>query len=136
MQIPFQGTKPKLATPGAAGADLFTKEAVTLTPCEKKLVSLGVKVSIPAGYVGLLVARSSLHKQGLILSNSVGVIDSDFRGEIHAALENIGTNTAVVPAGSRLCQLVLVPAPAVEYVEVGELDATTRNDGGFGSTGR
>lgn len=93
-------------------------------------------VEIPEGYVGLLFARGSLgYKYGCTLTNSVGVIDSDYRGEIMARITNISQEPHTIKPGERCVQLVIIPAPDTEYVEE-ELSDSERDTGGFGSTGR
>lgn len=93
-------------------------------------------VEIPEGYVGLLFAIGSLgYKYGCTLTNSVGVIDSDYRGEIMARITNISQESHTIKAGERCVQLVIVPVPDTEYIEE-ELNVTERGTNGFGSTGR
>lgn len=127
-QTPFQ------ATSGSAGFDLV---AVSKTRIDSNLVSYGtgIAVEIPKGYVGLLYPRSSCYKAGVQLTNSVGVIDSDYRGEIKAVFSTDCWKKEYNP-GDRICQLIVQKIPAVEYVEVQELSQTERGAGGYGSTGR
>jgi len=98
-------------------------------------VPLGVRFAIPAGHVGLLFSRSSLGKRGLVIPNGVGVIDSDYRGEVCALLQNLSGEDVVIRDGERIAQLVILPLPAVAFREVAELDDTARGEAGFGSTG-
>jgi len=124
------------AMPGDAGLDLTSREDVTIQPGCKVLVSTGVAVEIPEGHVGLVFPRSSCAKRGYTLANSVGVIDSGYRGEIHAALLNITRDTdVVVMRGERICQLVIVPFVPCECVPVEDLAPSERGEGGLGSTG-
>ena len=130
--------KPKKQTVGSAGIDLFnnTDKAFTIKPNESVYIPTGMFVEIPEGYVGLLFARGSLgYKYGCTLTNSVGVIDSDYRGEIMARITNISKEQHIIKPGERCVQLVIVPAPDTEYVEE-ELSDSERGTGGFGSTGR
>lgn len=127
-KAPYQGT------PGSAGYDLYavTKEQID---GHHTRFDTGIAVEIPPGYVGLLFPRSSCYKQGMLLSNCVGVIDSDFRGSIGTVF--IGTHKDVCyNVGDRICQLIVMPIPEVEFVEVDELSQTERGIGGYGSTGR
>ena len=125
---------PKQGTTGAAGFDLT---AVSIEKNETMLkYDTGIAVEIPPGYVGLVFPRSSVCKTGLFLANSVGVIDSDYRGSI--SLVFYKPSVCIVPylPGDRIGQLVIVPIPAVEFVEVDELSETERGAGGYGSTGK
>lgn len=129
---------PKKQTIGSAGIDLFnnTDNDITIKPSEYAIISTGFYVEIPDGYVGLLFARGSLgYKYGCTLTNSVGVIDSDYRGEVMARITNISKESHTIKAGERCVQLVIVPVPDTEYVE-DELSDTERGVSGFGSTGR
>lgn len=130
--------KPKKQTIGSAGIDLFnnTDKDITIEPGEYAIISTGFYVEIPEGYVGLLFARGSLgYKYGCTLTNSVGVIDSDYRGEVMARITNISQESHTIKAGERCVQLVIVPVPDTEYIE-DELNVTERGTNGFGSTGR
>lgn len=132
-----KGTElPQYAHDGDAGLDLRIKHDVTLEPQQRAIVGTGVSVEIPSGCVGLVFPRSGLaSKHGVTLSNSVGVIDSGYRGEISAALLNTSDKTAYLLAGMRVCQLVVMPYVPCELVAVDELSATERGADGFGSTG-
>lgn len=131
---------PHFATDGAAAMDLCAcmDEAVTLEAGARALIPTGVAIALPdPGYVALLFARSGLGiKKGVCLSNGVGVIDSDYRGEIGVGLVNLSGERYTVRPGDRIAQLMVVPVmrPALSFVD--ELDETARGDGGFGSTGR
>lgn len=133
---------PVRANPTDAGLDLRTKITTTLQMGVRTLVGTGVSVKVPRGYVGLLFPRSSLSKQGIVMTNSVGVIDSDYRGEIMASLQFNGIvgncNELEIPAGERIVQLVIVPILSVVPDVVGDEDwfDTQRGAGGFGSTGK
>ena len=130
---------PKYGTEFAAGADLYAcmdAEAVTLAPGETKLIRTGIALEIPAGYAGFVFARSGLaSKRGLAPANKVGVIDSDYRGELMVALHNHSGIPQSVENGERIAQLVILPYLAVDFIESDTLDDTERGAGGFGSTG-
>ena len=98
---------------------------------DPQLVGVGIAVEIPEGHVGLLVERSSNWKRGLYQENKIGVIDSDYRGEIMIPL-SVDKSTE---AGTRVAQLVVVPVPEIELIEVDAVSSTERGEGGFGSTG-
>lgn len=122
----------------AAGADLYAcmEGDVTLEPGETKLIHTGIAMEIPVGYAGLIYARSGLAtKRGLAPANKVGVVDSDYRGEIMVALHNHGTSAQTVAPGERIAQMVITPYLTAEFVEKEELTDTVRGEGGFGSTG-
>ena len=131
---------PHFATAGAAAMDLCAcvAEPVTLSPGERALIPTGIAIALPdPGYVALVFARSGLGiKKGVCLSNGVGVIDSDYRGEIGVGLVNLSHESYTVRPGDRIAQLMVVPVvqPALSFVD--ELDETERGRGGFGSTGR
>lgn len=130
---------PAYATEGSAAVDLryAGDEIIKLAPCERKLIPTGIAIAPETtGVVALLCARSGLaSKKGLTLSNCVGVIDSDYRGEISAAMINLGNEEVALEPGERIAQLMFVPVLTANFIEVGELDETTRGAGGFGSTG-
>ena len=135
-----KATIPTYGTPYAAGADLYAclDEAVSINPGETKMVGTGVAMEIPDGYVGLVFARSGLAcKKGLAPANKVGVIDSDYRGEIKVALHNHnGSGDAlVVENNERIAQISIVPYLKAEFEEVETLEETDRGEKGFGSTG-
>ena len=123
----------------AAGADLYALiegESLMVGAGETVLVRTGLSVEIPEGYVGLIYARSGLAtKKGLAPANKVGVIDSDYRGEVKVALFNQSGEDQIILAGERVAQLVIAPYLAVEYEQAEELSSTIRGEGGFGSTG-
>ena len=123
----------------SAGADLYAlaDEPIVIAPRETVLVHTGVAMERPSGYVGLVFARSGLAtKRALAPANKVGVIDSDYRGEIMVALHNHGSEPKTVENGERIAQIVLVPYISADFNEVDELSDTVRGEGGFGSTGR
>lgn len=128
---------PGYKTPGSAGLDLATKERSCLKRGEMRMVGTGVRVAIPEGHVGLVFSRSSTAtKMRVTLANKVGVVDSDYRGEIMLPLVYEGEDEfACIEAGARVAQLVIVPYARVRVELVDELDDTKRGEGGFGSTG-
>lgn len=131
-QMPHYGTE------YAAGADLYAclEGSLTIPAGETEFVHTGIAMEIPAGLVGLVYARSGLAcKKGLAPANKVGVIDSDYRGEIMVALHNHSTEDITIEAGERVAQMVITPYFYAEYEEVQELEDTVRGEGGFGSTG-
>ena len=129
---------PTYGSASAAGADLYAcGEAVTIAPGETALVHTGIVMEIPQGLVGLVYARSGLAtKRGLAPANKVGVVDSDYRGEINVVLHNHGSAPQTIENGERVAQLLITPVfqPAYEIAEA--LTDTARNAGGFGSTGK
>ena len=133
-----KATVPTYGSAFAAGADLYACEenAVTVEAGETKLIHTGIAMAIPEGYVGLVYARSGLaSKRGLAPANKVGVIDSDYRGEVMVALHNHGNVPQTVESGERIAQIVFTPYVAAEFNVTEELDETVRGEGGFGSTG-
>ena len=131
---------PRYQTAGAAAMDLCAcvDEAVTLAPGQRRGIPTGIAIALPSpDYVALVFVRSGMgFRHGIALSNGVGVIDSDYRGEIGVGLVNLGDAPYTVQPGDRIAQLMVVPVvqPAVTVVE--DLDETERGAGGFGSTGR
>ena len=130
-------TLPTYGSEFAAGADLYNLDTpVTVNPHETVLVHTGLSVEIPEGYCGLIFARSGLaSKRGLAPANKVGVIDSDYRGEVMVALHNHSDSIATVEPGERVAQLAIVPFLKAEFEVSDELSDTVRGVGGFGSTG-
>ena len=130
---------PTYGTEFAAGADLYACEdgEVVIAPGETKFIHTGIAMEIPSGYVGLIYARSGLStKRGLAPANKVGVIDSDYRGEIMVALYNQSSAPQAITGGERIAQIVFTPYVTAEFDVACELDDTERGEGGFGSTGR
>lgn len=144
MKINFKKLNERAVSPtygsaGSAGGDLYGAEEndVVIPAGETAFIGTGIAVEIPLGYVGLVYARSGLAcKRGLAPANKVGVIDSDYRGEIKVALHNHGKEAQTVAKGERIAQLVIAPYLFAEYEEKDELSDTVRGEGGFGSTGR
>ena len=129
---------PCRATEVSAGADLCAciDEAVVLMPGDRKLVPTGIAIAVPNGYGGFVFARSGLSsKFGVSLANCVGVIDSDYRGEVKISVINHSSEPYTIKNGERIAQLVVMPVDLCEYGFTNELDETDRGTGGFGSTG-
>jgi dUTP pyrophosphatase len=131
---------PKRGTEGSAGMDLFAAISgpVTIAPGDLARIPTGIAIGLPdSGCVGLVYARSGLAvKHGIALSNGVGVIDSDYRGEIIVGLCNVSGEPYTVEPEERIAQLVITPVYMANIVETDDLDKTGRAAGGFGSTGR
>lgn len=129
---------PTFGSAFAAGADLYaaTDYDITIQPHQTVKIDTGLSMAIPGGYFGAIYARSGLAtKQGLRPANCVGVVDADYRGPVIVALHNDTDVDQVVPAGSRIAQMIISPVPTIAYIQVRELDETERGEGGFGSTG-
>lgn len=132
-------TLPAYGSLGAAGADLTAclDTPVTIAPGQTAFIPTGIALEVPANCAGLIYARSGMAcKQGLAPANKVGVIDSDYRGEILVALHNHGCRSRVIESGQRIAQLLITPVLTPAYEEVPELSDTLRDAGGFGSTGK
>ncbi len=133
-------TLPTRATSGSAGADLYAciDESVTINPGDLKIIPTGIAIALPdKNSAAYLYARSGLGvKHGICLSNGVGVIDSDYRGEICVGLCNVSSKPYIVEPDERIAQMVIAPVIIPEQIEVDELDETDRGGGGFGSTGK
>ena len=142
MQLRFKKLRddaivPTQAHAGDAGSDLYAVEGVVLEPGDRAKVPTGVAVAIPGGHAGLILPRSGLaHKHGITLTNTPGLIDSGYRGELQVLMLNTDSETAYeVKPGDRIAQLMVVAFASPEWAEVEEFDDTTRGDGGFGSSG-
>ncbi len=130
--IPSYGSK------YAAGCDLYAvlDKDLVIEPGKTILIRTGLSMEIPVGYAGMIFARSGLaSKRGLAPANKVGVIDSDYRGEVMVALHNHSSEEQIVFHGERIAQLVIMPFYKASFVETDELSDTVRGSGGFGSTG-
>lgn len=142
--IPVKKLRPGAVLPtygsaGAAGADLYAclEEEVQILPGQSVFIPTGLAMEIPAGYAGLVYARSGLAcKHGLAPANKVGVVDSDYRGEFMIVLYNHGTQPQTIRHGDRIAQLVITPVFTPPYKLAEELSDTERAAGGFGSTGK
>lgn len=130
---------PTYGTAQAAGADLYAclEAPLTIAPGETAWVPTGLALEVPEGCAGLIYARSGLAtKRGLAPANKVGVIDSDYRGEITVVLYNHGSEAQTISSGERIAQLIITPVLTPAYTETDRLSETLRGTGGFGSTGK
>ena len=130
---------PAYGSAEAAGADLYAclEAPVTIEPGKTAFIPTGIAMAVPVGCAGLIYARSVLAiKRGLAPANKVGVIDSDYRGEILVALHNHGAEAQTVEHGERVAQMVITPVLTPAYEVADSLSETERNAGGFGSTGK
>lgn len=130
---------PQYMTEHSAGLDLYAAndEPITIAPGEIKLVPTGLFVEIPHGFEGQVRARSGLAlKHGLMLPNSPGTIDADYRGELQVILGNVSREPYTITRGMRFAQFVIAPVAHVRVVAAAELSETARSGGGFGHTGR
>ena len=129
---------PCRATADSAGADLCAciNDDIALMPGERRLIPTGIAIAVPTGFGGFVFPRSGLSsKFGVSLANCVGVIDSDYRGEVKVRVINHSSEPYTIKAGERIAQLVIMPVDLCEYGFSDELDKTERGEGGFGSTG-
>ena len=140
VKILREGAKlPTYGTASAAGADLYAwlEEAIAIEPGKTAFIPTGIALEVPEGCAGLIYARSGLScKRGLAPANKVGVVDSDYRGEITVALHNHGAESQTVNPGDRIAQFIITPVLQPAYEIVGELSDSGRGTGGFGSTGK
>ena len=131
---------PKYATSGAAGMDLYAciEEPVTLAPGKLLMIPTGIAIELPSKDLAAFIhARSGLGvKHGICLSNGVGVVDSDYRGEVCVGLCNVSDRAYTIEPFERVAQMVIAPVAVMEIEEAEELSDTARGEGGFGSTGR
>jgi len=141
IELPIQKVRPDAVVParayaGDAGLDLAATERIELGPGERAVVPTGLAVAIPEGYAGFVQPRSGLaSRHGITIVNTPGLVDSGYRGELMVVLHNTDrTEPFVVEAGMRIAQLVVLPIPEVELVEVEELPASERGARGFGSS--
>lgn len=129
-----EATLPKYVLPHDAGMDLFSNESIIINSGERKLISTGISMAIPSGFVGLVWDKSGIaSKHGI--KTMAGVIDSGYRGEIKILVHNLSDKSFQVEKGSKIAQLLIQPVYQLEIKEVDELDETERGEGGFGSTG-
>jgi dUTP pyrophosphatase len=141
IELPIQKVRPEAVVParayaGDAGLDLAATERIELGPGERAVVPTGLAVAIPEGYAGFVQPRSGLaSRHGITIVNTPGLVDSGYRGELMVVLLNTDRSAPfVVEAGMRIAQLVVLPIPDVELVEVDELPASERGARGFGSS--
>jgi len=127
---------PTYAKEGDAGMDLVATSIISNTTFDVSY-GTGIAMEIPEGFVGLVFPRSSIRKYDLTLSNSVGVIDSGYRGELQATFKKTnGLDSLAYKVGDRIAQIIIIPYPTIEFEEVDQLNNTERGEGGFGSTGK
>jgi dUTP pyrophosphatase len=128
---------PAYAHPGDAGADLYSREDVTLLPGERRLVPTGIALALPEGFVALVHPRSGLaHRAGLSIVNAPGTIDAGYRGEVQVCLVNLDPATPIeLRRGDRIAQLVIQRFETATFAEVDDLPDSARGAGGYGSTG-
>jgi len=137
MRLTTTAITPSRGTPNSAGLDLYADADVLVTSGASRMLGTGIAIEIPQGHVGLVCIRSSVGKAGVALANGVGVIDSDYRGEIKLCLiYNAGNGGQYIRKGQAVAQLVVMPYLHTELVEVDALSSTERGAGGFGSTGQ
>ncbi|MGA1207440.1 MAG: dUTP diphosphatase [Gammaproteobacteria bacterium] len=148
MQLTFKRLDPRVGrdwplpsygTPGSAGADLraLLDAPLELAPGETALVGTGLAIHLSdPGFCALILPRSGLGHQGLVLGNLVGLIDSDYQGELKLSMWNRGATTHLIQPGDRIAQLVILPVQQPIWQEVEEFTQSSRGDGGFGHTGR
>ena len=128
------GTRlPERGSPDAAGWDCRATQTVTLEPGRIAKVPIGLRLAIPKGWCGMLLSRSKLASEGIVVE--AGLLDSDFRGPVLCVLRNCGNSARRIQSGERICQLVFVPVPSINWTTVDSLDDTERGENGFGSTG-
>ncbi|NCV95824.1 MAG: dUTP diphosphatase [Actinobacteria bacterium] len=129
---------PTYAKPGDAGADLYSRIDIELSPMQRALVPTGLAIALPPGYAGFLHPRSGrAAKEGLSMVNAPGTIDAGYRGEIQVILINLDSEKKItIKRGERIAQLVIKEVSQAEFVEVEQLPGTSRGDSGFGSSGK
>ena len=138
QRLPHAPGLPAYATPGSAGLDIAAAvgEPLELAPGARALVPTGLRLAVPAGWEAQVRPRSGLAlRHGLMLPNSPGTIDSDYRGELRVLVMNAGAEPVRIERGMKIAQLLLAPAPRIAWRECAQLDNTDRGAGGFGSTG-
>jgi len=138
QRLPHAPGLPAYATPGSAGLDILAAldAPMDLAPGARALVPTGLRLALPEGYEAQIRPRSGRGlRHGLMLPNSPGTSDADYRGEVHIIVLNAGPDPIRLERGMKIAQLVVMPVPRVTWQECTELDATERGEGGFGSTG-
>ena len=134
-----QNVLPSYATDGSAGLDLSADifESVAIGPNERRVIPTGVFIELPKEYEAQIRSRSGLTlKKGLVVANSPGTIDSDYRGEIGIIIHNISESNQFISPGDRIAQMIITKHERIEWDEVDSLTTTERDEGGFGSTGK
>ena len=138
-KLDTRATIPTYGSELSAGADIraILDSPITIKPGESAFIHTGIAMAIPAGYVGIVCARSGIAcKRGLAPSNKIGVIDADYRGEIMVSLHNHSNSEQTVEPNERIAQILIMPVVHCDFTETDSLDDTDRGTGGFGSTGR
>ena len=140
LKIQHENCYPEYATPGSAGIDLKAASIIRATgiyPGDQELIGTGVSIHIKdPGYAGMIIPRSGLGQKGIVLGNLVGLIDSDYQGEIMVLLWNRGNEVVRIEYMDRIAQLVIVPVVQAKFEIVQEFEQSQRGTGGFGSTGK
>lgn len=140
LKILNENCYPEYATPGSAGIDLKAASiirAIEIYPGDQELIRTGIAIHIKdPGYAGMIIPRSGLGKRGVVLGNLVGLIDSDYQGEIKVLLWNRGNDIVQIDHMDRIAQLVIVPVVQAQFEIVQEFEKSQRGSGGFGSTGK
>lgn len=141
LKILNEDCYPEYATPGSAGVDLrvcyLPKDGISIRPGSQFMFSTGIALHIKdPGYAGMIIPRSSLGKKGIVLGNLVGLIDSDYQGEIKVLIWNRGDNAVTIDNMDRIAQLVIVPIVQAQFEIVEHFEKSQRGQGGFGSTGK
>jgi len=140
LKIINENCYPEYATPGSAGVDLKAASiirAIEIYPGDQELIRTGIAIHIKdPGYAGMIIPRSGLGKRGVVLGNLVGLIDSDYQGEIKVLLWNRGNDIVQIDHMDRIAQLVIVPVAQAQFEIVQEFEKSQRGAGGFGSTGK
>jgi dUTP pyrophosphatase len=140
LKILNKNCYPEYATPGSAGVDLKAASVIgafRIYPGDQELIGTGVSIHIKdPGYAGMIIPRSSMGKKGIVLGNLVGLIDSDYQGEIKVLLWNRGNDIVEIEYMDRIAQLVLVPVVQAQFEIVEHFEQSQRGAGGFGSTGK
>lgn len=140
LKILNENCYPEYATPGSAGIDLKAASiirAIEIYPGDQELIRTGIAIHIKdPGYAGMIIPRSGLGKRGVVLGNLVGLIDSDYQGEIKVLLWNRGNDIVQIDHMDRIAQLVIVPIVQAQFEIVQEFEQSQRGQGGFGSTGK
>ena len=140
LKILNENCYPEYATPGSAGIDLKAASiirAIEIYPGDQELIRTGIAIHIKdPGYAGMIIPRSGLGKRGVVLGNLVGLIDSDYQGEIKVLLWNRGSEVVKIEHMDRIAQLVIVPIVQAKFEIVQEFEQSQRGAGGFGSTGK
>ena len=140
LKILNENCYPEFATPGSAGIDLKAASiirAIEIYPGDQELIRTGIAIHIKdPGYAGMIIPRSGLGKRGVVLGNLVGLIDSDYQGEIKVLLWNRGNDIVEIDHMDRIAQLVIVPVVQAQFEIVEHFEQSQRGTGGFGSTGK